>query len=72
MALQPVAGEIFAGGLSGVVATLIGCTGLVGGAGRYGAILLGATPDEIDRATAFGFFWGLGVGCLAVLFESTT
>jgi hypothetical protein len=72
MALRLVAGEIFAGGLSGVIATLIGCTGLAGGTGRYGAILLGATPDEIDRATAFGFFWGLGVGCLAILFEFTT
>lgn len=72
MALQHVAGAILAGGLSGVVATLIGCTGLVGGTGRYGAILFGATPEEIDRATAFGFFCGLGVGCLAILFESTT
>lgn len=72
MALHQVAGAVLAGGLSGVVATLIGCTGLVGGTGRYGAILFGATPDEIDRATAFGFFWGLGVGFLAILFESTT
>jgi hypothetical protein len=72
MTLHHAAGAILAGGLSGVVATLIGCTGLVGGTGRYGAILFGATSDEIDRATALGFFWGLGVGCLVILFESTT
>jgi hypothetical protein len=63
---------IFTNGLSGAVAVLIGFTGLVGGVGRYSAILKGLTPSEIDRATALGFFGGLGAGCLAVLIESTT
>jgi hypothetical protein len=67
-----VLADIFPNGLSGDVAALMGFTGLVGGVGRYGAVLLGLTPSEIDRATALGFFGGLGAGCLAVLIESTT
>jgi hypothetical protein len=63
---------IFTNGLSGAVAVLISFTGLVGGMGRYAAILLARTPSEIDRATALGFFGGLGVGGLALLIESTT
>jgi hypothetical protein len=70
MASPLVVGGIFTNGLSGAVAVLIGLTGLVGGAGRYGAILRGKTPSEIDRTTAFGFFIGLGVGFLALLIES--
>ncbi len=71
MAPPFVLGGIFTNGLSGAVAVLIGLTGLMGGAGRYGAILRGKTPSEIDRMTALGFFIGLGVGCLALLIEST-
>jgi hypothetical protein len=71
MAPSFVLGGIFPNGLSGAVAVLIGFTGLVGGVGRYGATLLGLTPSEIDRATALGFFGGLGVGFFAVLIEST-
>jgi hypothetical protein len=67
-----VLAEIFPNGLSGAVAVLMGFTGLVGGVGRYGAVLFDLTPSEIDRATALGFFGGLGIGCLAVLIESTT
>lgn len=65
-------GGIFTNSPSNAVAVLIGFTGLVGGIGRYGAILLSRSPSEIDRATALGFFGGLAVGCLAILFESTT
>jgi hypothetical protein len=72
MAIQLALGGIFSGGLSGAVAALIGFTGLVGGAGRYGAILLGRMPGEIERATALGFFGGLGIGCFAILIESST
>lgn len=71
MASPFVLGGIFTNGLSGAVASLVGFTGLMGGAGRYSAILRGKTPNEIDRATALGFFGGLGIGCLAVLIEST-
>ena len=66
-----VFGGIFANGLSGAVASLVGFTGLMGGAGRYGAIIRGKTPSEVDRTTALGFFIGLGAGCLALLIEST-
>jgi hypothetical protein len=66
-----VLGGIFTSGFSGSVAILLGFTGLVGGIGRYGAILLGRTAGEIDRVTAWGFFGGLGVGCFAVLIESS-
>lgn len=72
MASSFIFGGIFPNGLSGAIAVLLGFTGLVGGVGRYGAILQGLTPNDIDRATALGFFGGLGAGCLAVLIESTT
>jgi hypothetical protein len=72
MASPLFVGGIFTNGLSSAVAVLVGFTGLVGGVGRYGAILLARTPGEIGRATALGFFGGLAVGRLAILFESTT
>jgi hypothetical protein len=62
-------GGVFSIGISSAVAPLIGFTGLMGGIGRYGAILLGRTPKKIDRATALGFFSGFGIGCLVVLIE---
>jgi hypothetical protein len=71
MALRLVLGAILSGGLSAVVAALIGCTGLVGGTGRYGAILAGKTPGEVERLTAFGFFGNLCIGCVDLLIEST-
>ncbi|HEX4464591.1 MAG TPA: hypothetical protein VH042_08140 [Solirubrobacterales bacterium] len=55
---------------SGAVAALIGFTGLMGGAGRYGAVLVNRNESEIERATAIGFFGGLVVGCIALLIES--
>jgi hypothetical protein len=72
MASPFVLGGIFTNGLSGAIASLVGFTGLMGGAGRYRAILQGRTPSEIDRATALGFFGGLGVGCLVMVIESAT
>lgn len=72
MASPIIFGGIFTNGLAGAVASLVGFTGLVGGVGRYRAILQGRAPNEVDRATALGFFGGLGVGCLAVVIESTT
>jgi len=60
-----------ANGLSGIAATLVGFTGLGGGAGRYVAVLAGRTSHTVERATAVGFFVGFGVGCLALLLEST-
>jgi hypothetical protein len=71
MALRILLAGIFSGGISPAIALLVGFTGLVGGAGRYRAILQGRAPGEIDRATALGFFGGLSVGCLVVVIEST-
>lgn len=70
MAPPLVLGGIFTNGLSGAVAALIGFTGLVGGAGRYGAILVNRDEPDVERATAIGFFGGLIVGCAALLIES--
>lgn len=63
---------IFTDALSGAVALLIGSTGLIGGAARYAAVLARRTEREIERATAFGFFLGFGVGTLALLVDSAT
>ena len=67
---------VFAGiltdALSGSVAALIGITGLFGGAARYAAVLAGSSEREIERATAFGFFVGFGVGALVLAIDSST
>lgn len=63
---------IFTNVLSGAVALLIGATGLIGGAARYAAVLANRTEREIERATAFGFFLGFGLGTLALLVDSAT
>jgi len=63
---------IFTEALSGATALLIGSTGLIGGAARYAAVLANRTDREIERATAFGFFLGFGIGTLALLIDSTT
>lgn len=63
---------IFTDALSGAVALLIGSTGLIGGAARYTAVLAGRTGRRIERATAFGFFLGFGLGTLALLVDSAT
>lgn len=65
-------GGIFSDALSGAVALLIGSTGLIGGAAHYAAVLVGRTEREIERATAFGFFLGFGLGTLALIVDSTT
>jgi hypothetical protein len=65
-------GGIFTDALSGSVALLIGSTGLIGGAARYAAVLAGRTEREIERATAFGFFFGFGLGALALVVDSVT
>ena len=65
-------GGIFTDALSGSVALLIGSTGLIGGAARYAAVLVDRTEREIERATAFGFFFGFGLGTLALVVDSVT
>lgn len=63
---------IFTDALSGAVALLIGSTGLIGGSARYAAVLAGRAARDIERATAFGFFFGFGLGTLALLVDSAT
>jgi hypothetical protein len=63
---------IFTDALSGAVALLIGSTGLIGGAARYAAVLVGRSEREVERATAFGFFLGFGLGSLALVIDSAT
>jgi hypothetical protein len=65
-------GGIFTNELSGAVAALVGFTGLFGGAAHYAAILAGRNKAEIERATAFGFFFGFGLGALVLVVDSLT
>jgi len=69
MASPFVLGGAFTNDPSGSVAALVGLTGLMGGAGRYGAILVNRNESDIERATAIGFFGGLAVGCAVFLLE---
>jgi hypothetical protein len=61
---------IFADTASGAVAVLVGFTGLLGGAAHYAAVLANRSELEIERATAFGFFVGFGLGSLGLVIDS--
>jgi hypothetical protein len=63
---------IFTDALSGAIATLVGLTGLCGGAARYGAVLASRADREVERATAFGFFLGFALGLVVLLVDSAT
>lgn len=65
-------GGIFTDELSGAIAALLGFTGLFGGAAHYAAILAGRGKAEVERATAFGFFVGFGLGILVLVADSLT
>jgi hypothetical protein len=65
-------GGIFTDELSGAIAALVGFTGLFGGAAHYAAILADRGKGEVERATAFGFFVGFGLGTLVLLADSLT
>jgi hypothetical protein len=65
-------GGIFTNAVSGAVAVLVGVTGLFGGAARYAAVLAGRSKPEVEKATAFGFFSGFGLGVLVLLIDSVT
>ena len=51
---------------------LIGTSGLIGGGAHYAAVLARKTEQEIERATAFGFFLGFGFGAFVLLVDTTT
>jgi hypothetical protein len=65
-------GGIFTNALSGATAILLGCTGLFGGAAHYASVLADRKGREIERATAYGFFIGFGLGALVLLLDALT
>lgn len=58
--------DVFTDTTSGAIAVLLGFTGLFGGAAHYAAVLANSTEREVERATAFGFFLGFGLGAIAL------
>lgn len=65
-------GGVLADAFSGAIPFLVGSSGLTGGAAHYAAVLAGRSEREIDRATAFGFFFGFGLGAFALAIDSIT
>jgi len=55
--------------LSGAAAVVALATGVIGGAARYGAVLSGRSEHGIERATAIGFFVGLGFTAMVLVSE---
>lgn len=68
MIVLPLAG-IYLEAFSSAAALLALSTGLIAGASRYGAVLADLTERMTERATAAGFFLGLGLGLLAIVSE---
>ena len=64
----PVA-NIHSEALSGAAALVALATGAIGGAARYGAVLSGRSEQEVERATAVGFFFGLGLAVMTLVSE---
>jgi hypothetical protein len=55
--------------LSSAAALIALATGVLGGAARYAAVLSGRSEYEVERATAIGFFVGLGFTALTLVSE---
>jgi hypothetical protein len=55
--------------LSSMAALVALATGVLGGAARYAAVLNGRSEPEVERATAIGFFAGLGFTAMTLLSE---
>lgn len=55
--------------LSSMAALVALATGVLGGAARYAAVLSGRSEQEVERATAIGFFVGLGFTAMTLLSE---
>jgi len=66
MSFLPVAG-VLTEDLSDAATVILAFTGLFGGAARYGAILAGQRKAAVERATAFGFFIGIGLSSLMLV-----
>lgn len=61
---------IFTETSSDLVPLLAASTGLTGAASRYAAVLAGGNDEGVERATAIGFFSGLGFGGFVLLLEA--
>lgn len=55
--------------VSDSVATVVAVSGFFGGAARYSAVLARRELDEVERATANGFFFGFFLGLLCLLVD---
>ncbi len=64
-----VLGSVLTQDLSGAIALIVACAGLFAGAARYAATLMRRSKEEIDLATAYGFFFGAALGCFIVLLD---
>jgi hypothetical protein len=65
-------GGIFTETSSDLVPALVASTGLTGAASRYAAVLAGGDDAGVERATAIGFFSGLGFGGFVLILEALT
>lgn len=63
---------IFTEAVSALGALLVATTGIPAAASRYAVVLAGANQNGAERATAIGFFAGLGFGGLVLLLEALT
>lgn len=63
---------IFTEAVSALGALLLATTGIPAAASRYAVVLAGANEVGAERATAIGFFSGLGFGGLVLLLEALT
>jgi len=55
--------------LSSTAAVVALTTGVIGGAARYAAVLIGRSEHGVERATAIGFFVGLGFTAMVLVSE---
>jgi hypothetical protein len=63
MDLLPVA-RVFTETLSDAITSILAFTGLLSGSAHYGAILARRKKSEVDKATSYAFFLGIGLGLL--------
>jgi hypothetical protein len=54
---------------SDIAAVLLAVTSLFGASARYAAVLARRDKDEIERATAAGFFFGFWLALLTLLVD---
>jgi hypothetical protein len=62
-------GVILTGTFGNSLTSVFAITGFFGGAARYSAVLARKDHDEVERATANGFFFGLLLGLLSLLVD---